>query len=112
MSVQTGIDTHREARPGSGRPSHRHSSAVHLSSALWLAQKLLYPPLGNLQSMFKKMILPLAALACLLSVAPATAQGITIRGKDFYNDGKPWLPKGSRSTRLRGLLSFRRRRNG
>ena len=44
--------------------------------------------------MFTKVILPLAALTGLLLTAPAAAQGITIKGKDFYRDGKPWQPKG------------------
>ncbi|QOZ32810.1 cellulase family glycosylhydrolase [Bradyrhizobium sp. CCBAU 53421] len=44
--------------------------------------------------MFKKTVLLLTALTGLLSIAPATAEGITIKGKDFYRDGRPWQPKG------------------
>lgn len=41
----------------------------------------------------KKLLFLLAALI-LLSNNPAVAQDITIKGKNFFKDGKPWLPKG------------------
>jgi len=44
--------------------------------------------------MLKKVILLSATLAGLFLTASAGAQDITIKGKDFYLDGKPWLPKG------------------
>jgi hypothetical protein len=33
-------------------------------------------------------------LAFLCSLSAISAQNVTIKGKDFYLDGKPWLPKG------------------
>ena len=36
----------------------------------------------------------LIALCGTLLPAAASAQDITIQGKTFYKDGKPWLPKG------------------
>ena len=33
-------------------------------------------------------------LALLFPLSAMAAQDVTIRGKDFYLDGKPWLPKG------------------
>jgi hypothetical protein len=33
-------------------------------------------------------------LGLLLPLSVAAAQDVTIKGKDFYLDGKPWLPKG------------------
>lgn len=40
------------------------------------------------------MRLLLFVLALLFPVSAMAAQDVTIRGKDFYLDGKPWLPKG------------------
>ena len=44
----------------------------------------------------KKMFVRLIALLpfSLLSISTQTALNVTITGKDFYLDGKPWLPKG------------------
>jgi hypothetical protein len=44
--------------------------------------------------MSKKLLFLLPTLIGLLAFGPAAAQNITIRGKDFYRVGKPWLAKG------------------
>ena len=41
-----------------------------------------------------KLILLLAALIDAAASSPSTAETITIKGKDLYRDGTPWLAKG------------------
>lgn len=41
----------------------------------------------------QRLLIPLLMVACLVTGA-AAAQTLSLRGTQFYQDGKPWLPKG------------------
>lgn len=46
------------------------------------------------RSEFRNLALALIALLCGLLPIAASAENLTIQGRSFYRDGKPWLPKG------------------